>query len=678
MPSLILLIVTVSTLFIQSSVWSFELSNQTDVSVINQKNTTSNAHAFIERLYVNILGRSPDATGMQYWLNQLQTQKRTAAKIASGFFYSLEFAEKRLDNTGFVDILYQSLFKRPPDPAGLKYWLGKLQSGTLRKIVLNGFLSSQEFIELTQSIKDIHINSEPVALDDLVDVVMNESFNIDVLYNDFDPDNDMIKIDSFNMPVYGDVKFSTDELLTYTPKLNFSGQDSFVYKIIDEYKLTAQAEVTINVQPKSSSNLLKVIENTPSESWVKINKNRFDDVWANEDQIPAPIGYTMGNPDRVISAWGSMAIDSKRSQLIFFGGGHANYSGNEIYLFDLNTLLWKRGSLPSDVINLHGDGQFFAVDGPFNAPASAHTYDNSLYLPIVDRFITFGGGKFYNGVIFVKEDGITQTGPYLWDPNLANANKVGGTTGSHVNPELYPDVLGGQMWENRDTIISHGIGEDRPGWFVNSTTAYSKENEKDVVYISASPRNGGDLFKYTVNDINDPDQDVWELVGVMTKDPYANQGAGAYDPVRKIYVRNANFSSKSGFVYWDLNNPGADNRSHNFLPLDITGRYKQDELFGLDYDLEGKRFVLWDGGPEVWYLLPPQSGIWSDEWRIERTKAHLSVETPLQQDGTTYKANGTEGVSLRGVLGKWKYSQKYNVFFGVINQYAGDIWLYKP
>ena len=40
-------------------------------------------------------------------------------------------------------------------------------------------------------------------------------------------------------------------------------------------------------------------------------------------------------------------------------------------------------------------------------------------------------------------------------------------------------------------------------------------------------------------------------------------------------------------------------------------------------------------------------------------------------------SNGTTAPQ-RGVLGKWKYAADYDVFFGVINPTAGNVWVYKP
>ena len=207
---------------------------------------------------------------------------------------------------------------------------------------------------------------------------------------------------------------------------------------------------------------------------------------------------------------------------------------------------WRRESLPSEVWEPLGDSQFFAVDGPRNAPTSSHTYDNQEFLPQLDRFITFGGAKFNGKQKFVLEDGVTLTGPYLWDPNRAGANSVGGTDGSQVRPTVYRSVTGGQMWDNRDTVRNRGIGSVRPSadW-VNSTSAYVRNGSHDAILITEAPRTLARLFRYTINDVASPETDTWELLGIDSTG-YGNQGAGAYDPVRKLFARTANTRVRLG------------------------------------------------------------------------------------------------------------------------------------
>jgi hypothetical protein len=49
----------------------------------------------------------------------------------------------------------------------------------------------------------------------------------------------------------------------------------------------------------------------------------------------------------VVEAWGGAAADTLRNRLIVWGGGHSDYSGNEVYDLDLNTLTVNRLTDPS-------------------------------------------------------------------------------------------------------------------------------------------------------------------------------------------------------------------------------------------------------------------------------------------------------------------------------------------
>jgi hypothetical protein len=415
--------------------------------------------------------------------------------------------------------------------------------------------------------------------------------------------------------------------------------------------------------------LLNALQVAPAGSWLRVNLNQFQEVWTPVGQRASTPSYQ--SPAKVVHAWSSMAWDPNRDQLIFWGGGHANYSGNEIYRFDVRSAKWQRASLPSEVRNPLGDNRYFAFDGPRNAPTSAHTYDNQEFLPRLDRFITFGGAKFNSGKMFVLEDGVTLTGPYLWDPSRAGADFVGGTTGSQVNPTLYPNVLGARMWDNRDTIRNRGIGTIRPsGDWVNGTSAYVDNAGQDAVLVSEGPRGGRRLFRYTIADPDDPHSDRWELMGTDLIG-YGNQGAAAYDPVRKLYARTANSSAGWGLVVWSLAQPGSTNRSFLVLP---GGGLIVSALHGMDFDSRRGAFVLWDGGPDLWYLTPPAAA--TEAWTVQKAIRNSSGPLPSQQDGALITSGKT--TPQRGVLGKWKYAADYDVFFGMINPTAGNVWVYKP
>ena len=43
------------------------------------------------------------------------------------------------------------------------------------------------------------------------------------------------------------------------------------------------------------------------------------------------------------------AWDSNRGDIVLYGGGHANYSGNDVYRWRSSTLLWERAAYPSEI-----------------------------------------------------------------------------------------------------------------------------------------------------------------------------------------------------------------------------------------------------------------------------------------------------------------------------------------
>ena len=115
------------------------------------------ATAFVERFYVNILGRPSDEAGLEGWLNVINTQ--SASAVAFGFLESDEFVSLNLDDAGFVDILYRTLFDRLGDAAGTAVWLDQLASGRLREMVIYQFTRSQEFDTLAKSFGVVAVNS---------------------------------------------------------------------------------------------------------------------------------------------------------------------------------------------------------------------------------------------------------------------------------------------------------------------------------------------------------------------------------------------------------------------------------------------------------------------------------------------------------------------------------------
>ncbi len=74
-----------------------------------------------------------------------------AHDVAGNFINSPEFLTRNTSNEDYLLVMYRAFFDREPDGAGYSIWLNALYDGTSRSDVLDGFTSSQEFINLCEN-----------------------------------------------------------------------------------------------------------------------------------------------------------------------------------------------------------------------------------------------------------------------------------------------------------------------------------------------------------------------------------------------------------------------------------------------------------------------------------------------------------------------------------------------
>jgi hypothetical protein len=98
----------------------------------------------LDDLYQRVLGRNADAGGKQYWLNQLSSGTRIE-EVGALFYGSSEYVTKAGSLENYVGLLYQNLLHRSPDRSGLDYWVGMLSSRSATPPeVAGGFYASLE------------------------------------------------------------------------------------------------------------------------------------------------------------------------------------------------------------------------------------------------------------------------------------------------------------------------------------------------------------------------------------------------------------------------------------------------------------------------------------------------------------------------------------------------------
>lgn len=95
--------------------------------------------------YLRFLGRAPDAAGLAYWVDQMQHHGLTDERLEAGFIGSAEFYEHAGGtDKAWVDAMYVDLLGRFPDAAGETYWVSKLSNGAQPSDVAYGFAASLE------------------------------------------------------------------------------------------------------------------------------------------------------------------------------------------------------------------------------------------------------------------------------------------------------------------------------------------------------------------------------------------------------------------------------------------------------------------------------------------------------------------------------------------------------
>jgi hypothetical protein len=98
-------------------------------------------------LYKAAFNRTPDASGLGYWINQMDLGMAYSS-VAQNFVNSTEFKTAFGGNNPTVNTLvtklYNNVLNRTPDAGGLAFWQEKLNTGWSTADVLGYFSSSAE------------------------------------------------------------------------------------------------------------------------------------------------------------------------------------------------------------------------------------------------------------------------------------------------------------------------------------------------------------------------------------------------------------------------------------------------------------------------------------------------------------------------------------------------------
>jgi hypothetical protein len=96
--------------------------------------------AWIEAIYQDLCGRTPDQQGRDFWLQSLNGGA-SRLEVGFGIASSTERAAKRIDQA------YEQLLGRAPTPAEEMSWLGQVPQGPGDADLMAGIISSDDYIQ---------------------------------------------------------------------------------------------------------------------------------------------------------------------------------------------------------------------------------------------------------------------------------------------------------------------------------------------------------------------------------------------------------------------------------------------------------------------------------------------------------------------------------------------------
>ncbi|WP_447553414.1 DUF4214 domain-containing protein [Vreelandella sp. EE22] len=101
----------------------------------------------LQSYYLALFGRAADPAGLAYWQEQMDTQALEPRDVLFYMLQSDEFAAQRealfeLPDNGWVNEIYQRLFARDAEQAGVEYWSEKASEGVSLQVLIESILAS--------------------------------------------------------------------------------------------------------------------------------------------------------------------------------------------------------------------------------------------------------------------------------------------------------------------------------------------------------------------------------------------------------------------------------------------------------------------------------------------------------------------------------------------------------
>lgn len=367
---------------------------------------------------------------------------------------------------------------------------------------------------------------------------------------------------------------STQAGLTYTEPLAPGIPTAYkVTAIVGDQRSPVSNGVTLTLPTKQPT-----IPDTVG--WAEITGTNFDTFCKTFPQIQGHTGCRS-----IIDAYSSAAWDAVKKRMLYFGGGHKDYFGNEIFATELATSTPKnvRVTVPTQPVTTYeycAEGLPYVLNGttplPYTDPSSRHTFDGLTFIPHANTFLSFGGALACNASWTSNSFWLLDMTTLQWREAQPAVEVWQKTTGTWL--------LSSQPLVDRPERQEGAMVDYDPvtqlAWMTDKKCFYSYNIEKNLVR------------KYTC-------QKDFTLPQLDYKD------TGIIDPIlRRFYV----VGNQEQYVLSMI-------APYTIVRMGIAGDQTMPRAYypGLTYDTLRKEVVGFDGGDQIWRFDPTKNQ-WFSLW----------------------------------------------------------------
>jgi hypothetical protein len=383
---------------------------------------------------------------------------------------------------------------------------------------------------------------------------------------------------------------------------------------------------------QSASLTIPVSNGIPSQTgWFEIPKTLLRPACSTVVEIQGTDGC-----QAVISAWNGAIADTANQRLLIMGGGHDNYSGNELYSVDLNSssstyLTLRELTNPVFPTPIPSCTEDWGTPPTMSAPSARENYG--------DLAAINGGGSnqlwLFGGAL--ANSGCRSSGMWILDIPTLTWTRMDTTLKTSNLPSSAPITLGSTF-----TDINYS------DYDLNSNLVYTYLSDADVL---ASYDPGTNTLTSLASG---------KLSGQIGGANF--RANGVLDPVRHIFL----IVGQGTVAWFDLNSnpPVAKNFSLQAAAAgckpspDPNNPAIEDAISpGLAFDPVQDRVVGWAGGNTVWLI---------DTTSTTAATPSLSCTTLTFPGGPPPApipgGGGTSGEQKNGTFGRFRYFPGLNLF----------------